>query len=121
MGAADGLRDTVASCALQNNVHGTLKACPVALGDKDRFHTVLCSQNGADLLSIVDKGSTLSPPRARFLESADEPGLGAPYGGKIKDEPHVGRQAEPSRVRNPLTVKQNHIGSPSKLVKSMQQ
>ena len=117
---ANRFRDAVAAGALQNDLHGALEAHPVALRDKDRLHAVFRSHDGPDLLSIATRGDRCPRLSPGSPNVPIKPCLGAPHGGNIQDETHVGRQAEPAGMGNALTVEEDHIGPFPQLPEGLQ-
>src|SRR5262249_41210104 len=88
---------------------------------EDRIGLALCAQCNAHRLSAVDQRRIVSGFLSEILITTDQYGFGASYRRLIDQKPYVRRYAQPSRMRNALTVEEDRIGFDVELLPSFKQ
>jgi hypothetical protein len=121
MGLADRFREAVSLAACQNNLDGPLQADPVPLGHENRLNPAFGPHDGADDGIPVVQIREAAPLRSHFAVTSDQLRFCAADRREIQEQPHVGSQADASRVSNALTVEQGDIGTLFQLFNGLQQ
>lgn len=103
------LREAVTGAERQHDRFGLFKRHAVADGNIKGLHAVTRSQDRADALLPVNERRPVAFAGTGFRVSADETALGAADGRDAELDPGVAGQAEPARMRQPVTIADQQV------------
>ncbi len=83
----------------------------MADGDTDGLDVILCPQQTADHLILIQERCEVSPLWSGLLRLSDQTGFSAPNGGHIEQNTQVAGQAKTSGMSDTLAVTNDQIRS----------
>lgn len=111
MRETDRLGEPIAATGGKYQSRRGLEAHPMAWRNKNRLYVRACADHRADALSVMPKPAKSSPLRANLVELADEWTLGTTHRGEIEKKSGMRSQSQAARMGNPLSVKDDDIGT----------
>src|SRR3970282_379528 len=108
LGEADRLGHPVGA-AREHPADGRGPPEPVGPGHVERANVVARSENGSDPLALEHQGRPVTAVRTGLAMLPDEARLGAPDAGPVQEHSEVGREAEASRVGDPLAAQEPEV------------